>query len=114
MAIALQGCTVVQHIESIWPRDHDPVFVNQWVLTQLALNDVNCEAKPTGWSRVRDTSEHMMLLAEFRSDPQKDNIKGLFDHSVKMSGDVSSAFCKLGIKTAQARLNAVKDAWEDR
>jgi hypothetical protein len=115
LAVVLSGCAVVDRVREVWPRAHDPVMVELWVNTNIALSRVNCDTVPTGWTVVADSSQRLAQYTEFRRDPQSKNMQGLYDHSAKMAEPtVKPAFCKLGIKTAEQRLAAAKSAWAGR
>jgi hypothetical protein len=107
----LSGCSQIQ---KYWPRDHDPVLVDRWVTTSILVENVDCAVPEGAWSAVVPASQHLWRLAEFRADPQTDNLKGLYDHAVKTNQSKNKTFCELGKKTAQARLTAAKTAWEGR
>ena len=110
-AVLLSGCST---IEKYWPRAHDPVLVDAWVSTYMAVDSVRCSDANTGWVKVKEPSQRLYLLADFRKDPQTDNLRGLRDHVEKMSQGGSVVFCQIGVKTAQARLAVAKTAWEGR
>ena len=110
----LTGCAIVQSVKAVWPRDHDPVMVQYWVDTKVALNRVDCAATPTGWADVVVPAKKLAIYTDFRADPQTDNIKGLALHADKMAQGGSTMFCKLGIQTANDRLNIARKAWEGR
>jgi hypothetical protein len=61
-----------------------------------------------------EPTEHLAQLAEFRRDPQAQNLRGLAAHTVKMSEGGSKMFCELGKKTAAQRLAVARTAWEGR
>ena len=110
-AVLLSGCST---ISNLWPRAHDPVLVDRWVSVNIAVDAVNCDEKPTGWANVVTPADHLYQLAEFRSDPQSENLKGLWLHTQRMAQGGSRVFCELGKKTAKARLAAARSAWEGR
>jgi len=115
LAATVSGCAVIDRVREVWPRAHDPVMVELWVDTRIALGRVNCDGKDTGWARVADHSQRLADYTEFRRDPQSKNMRGLYEHAQKMSEPATKpAFCKLGIKTAEARLAAARSAWEGR
>jgi hypothetical protein len=111
LVLALSGCSTVQ---KLWPRAHDPVLVDRWVSTEIAVANVDC-ATPTGaWTQAQAAAQHLYALAEFRSDPQADNLKGLWLHTQKMNTTTNKTFCEIGKKTAQSRLAAAQTAWAGR
>lgn len=110
-ALALSGCSTIQ---KYWPRAHDPVLVDAWVSVYMAVDAVRCSDANTGWAAAREPSQRLYLLADFRKDPQADNLRGLRDHVARMSQGGSVVFCQIGVKTAQSRLAAARSAWEGR
>lgn len=98
----------------MWPRAHDPVLVDRWVSANIAIGQVDCSASPTGWLNTIQPTEHLAQLAEFRRDPQAENLRGLARHSQRMSQGGSKVFCELGKKTAEQRLAVARTAWEGR
>jgi hypothetical protein len=110
-AVILSGCSTVQ---KYWPRAHDPVLVDRWVTVDIAVANVDCTTPTGAWAQVIPASQHLYVLAEFRSDPQSENLKGLWAHSQKMNATANKTFCELGKKTAQGRLAAARSAWQGR
>ena len=108
----LSGCAVVAVAKKYWPRDHDPVMFDKLITVHVDISNVDCEKQD--WSKPLDSSNHLFLYTDWRNDPQKENIKGLHDHVVKMNKGGSKVFCELGKKTALQRINAAKTAWEGR
>ena len=108
----VSGCSVVAIAKKYWPRDHDPVMFSKLVTVHVDISSVDCE-KPD-WSRSMATSNELFLYSEWRSDPQKENLKGLHDHVIRMNKGGSKTFCELGKKTALQRIDAAKTAWEGR
>lgn len=113
-AVSLSGCAAIQNLKDVLPRDHDPVMVAQWVDVKVALDAVDCDRKPTGWTEVLAPARKLAIYTDFRQDPQRDNIKGLAIHAEKMSQGGSPMFCKLGKQTANDRLAVARKAWEGR
>ena len=107
--LTLTGCSTIQ---KYWPRDHDPVAFGQLVDVSLALDTVDC--KNPNWIYVVNTSARIAKNAQWRDDPQADNLMGLHNHATKMNQGGSETFCELGKKTAQQRIDAVKSAWSGR
>ena len=110
--VSLSGCGTVDTVKKYWPRNHDPVMFDKLVTLNIEIDKVDCE-KPD-WSRSMATSNELFLYSEWRSDPQKENLKGLHDHVVRMNKGGSKTFCELGKKTALQRIDAAKTAWEGR
>lgn len=107
----MTGCST---IKKYWPRAHDPVLVEHWVEVSLAVDNVSCAAEKTGWSEVVLPARKLWMLADFREDPQSENLHGLLEHAKKMSKGGSLMFCEIGKNTAQQRLKAARSAWEGR
>jgi hypothetical protein len=107
--IGLTGCSTIQ---KYWPRDHDPVAFQQLVNIDIAVEQINCEHPD--WALAVQTTQQLAKNAEWREDPQAENLKGLHQHVVKMSGNSNKTFCEFGKQTAQQRINAVRSAWAGR
>ena len=103
--VSLTGC-------SLLPRDHDPVMFNNLVTVDIQVDSVNCDSP--NWKPVISTSQQLTRAAEWRNDPQADNLAGLQRHAERMSVGGSKTFCELGKKTAKARILATRTAWEGR
>jgi hypothetical protein len=112
--MALAGCSTIDRVRQMWPRAHDPVLVDRWVSANISVTAVDCAQSPTGWLNTVQPTEHLAQLAEFRNDPQAQNMRGLAKHSQRMSEGGSKMFCELGKKTAEQRLAAARSAWEGR
>lgn len=111
LAVAITGCA---NITKLWPRAHDPVLVDRWVSAEVAVTNVDCAAPTGAWLQAQTAAQHLYLLADFRKDPQADNLKGLWLHTQKMNTTTNRMFCEIGKRTAQARLAAARSAWEGR
>ena len=107
--VLLTGCST---IKEYWPRDHDGAMFKQLVVVQSDIDAVNCD-KPD-WSKAIDNSKILSLYTEWREDPQRINMKGLYEHTVKMSKSENKVFCELGKKTASGRIDAARKAWGGR
>ena len=107
--LVLSGCST---IKEYWPRDHDSSMFKQLVVVKTQIDDVDCE-KPD-WSKAMTESRILALYTEWRGDPQRTNIKGLYEHTMKMNKGGSKVFCELGKKTANGRIDAARKAWEGR
>lgn len=112
LSFAISGCAAVDTVKKYWPRDHDPVMFNKLVELSVKIEKINCDQPD--WSQAVQIAETLDRYAEWRKDPQKDNIKGLYKHTQKMSAGGSKTFCELGKKTADQRIQAAKTAWEGR
>lgn len=105
LLLALTGC-------SLLPRAHDPVMFNQLVKVSIDIESVDCN--DPDWSQALSETKQLARYAQWRSDPQSDNLSGLERHVARMTVGSSVAFCELGKKTATARIQAVKTSWENR
>jgi hypothetical protein len=109
---ALAGCSTINDIKKYWPKAHDPVMFNQLVAADLAIENQNCES-PT-WKDVAPITAQLARYAEWRDDPQAENLKGLNAHVERMAKGGSKMFCEIGKKTGRQRIEAAKTAWEGR
>jgi uncharacterized protein YceK len=107
--VALTGCS---SIKKYWPRSHDPVLFDHLVAVDIAVEQVDCDK--ADWNKVRAAALHLNRYAEWRQDPQAENLKGLSAHADRMAKGGSKAFCEIGKKTGRARIEAAKSAWEGR
>ena len=112
LALSLNGCTAIYTVQKYWPRKHDPVMFDHLVTLSIAVEKIDCD-KPD-WSQIVEVSNHLSRYAQWRGDPQADNLKGLLNHAERMSHGGSKTFCTLGKKTATQRIEAAKSAWEGR
>ena len=103
--VALSGC-------SLLPRDHDPVMFDRLVVLDIEIKQINCEA--ADWSSAVSNSQVLAQAAEWRGDPQADNLDGLHKHTIRMSQGGSVTFCELGKRTAASRIDAARVAWQGR
>lgn len=110
--LLLAGCSSIDTVKKYWPRDHDPVMFNKLVQIQIDIKNVDCDNQ--NWTESLKKTEELSVYTEWRGDPQKDNIKGLFEHVKRMNQGGSKVFCELGKKTSQQRIEATKNAWKGR
>lgn len=112
LAVTLSGCAAVDTVKKYWPRSHDPVMFDHLIAVDIAIEQVDCE-KPS-WEKANGAALHLSRYAEWRKDPQLENLKGLLAHTERMSKGGSKTFCEIGKKTGRARVEAAKSAWEGR
>ena len=112
LCATLSGCATVDTVKKYWPRKHDPVMFDHLVTLSISVEQINCEQPD--WSHVVEVSNHLSRYAQWRGDPQADNLKGLLNHAERMSHGGSPRFCELGKKTAVQRIEAARSAWEGR
>ena len=112
ISVILSGCTAIAVVQKYWPKKHDPVMFDRLVSLSLQVESIDCE-KPD-WLFVRQSAEHLSRYAQWRGDPQLENLKGLEAHTKRMEKGGSKMFCELGKKTSLQRIDAAKSAWEGR
>lgn len=110
--LIISGCSTIDSVKKYWPRDHDPALFDKLVQVDVEIRHIDCE-KPD-WSQVLRKTEELSTYSEWRDDPQKENMKGLFDHVQRMNQGGSKVFCELGKKTSHKRIEAAKSAWRGR
>ncbi len=108
----LSACATIDTVKKYWPRKHDPVMFDHLVTLSISIEQINCDNPD--WSHIVEVSNHLSRYAQWRGDPQADNLKGLLNHAERMSHGGSKTFCTLGKKTATQRIEATKSAWEGR
>lgn len=111
-ALALTGCAAVDTVKKYWPRDHDPVMFDYLVTLSVEIDNIDC-ANPD-WSAAIKTADHLTRYAEWRGDPQYDNIRGFATHVRHMSRGGSRTFCELGKTAAEQRIDVARRIWGDR
>lgn len=111
-AILLSGCSSIQAVKEYWPRDHDPVMFDHLIRIEFNIGEIDCTHPD--WKAASNEAALLAKYTEYREDPQRKNIKGLYDHTIKMSKGGSKMFCELGKKTAQGRIDAARNAWKGR
>lgn len=110
--LLISGCAVVDTVKQYWPRDHDPAMFTQLVDLSIAIELMDCAAPQ--WALTQLAGERLARYAEWRHDPQADNLRGLQKHLKRMEAGGSKTFCEIGKRTAQQRIDAAKAAWEKR
>ena len=103
--VVISGC-------SLLPRSHDPVMFDRLVVIDIEVKQVNCNAPD--WNPVVYNSQVLAQSAQWRNDPQADNLDGLHKHVIRMNQGGSVTFCELGKRTAAGRIDAAKTAWRGR
>lgn len=112
MATVLSGCAVTDTVKKYWPRAHDPVLFDHLVALSVGVETQNCESP--AWNNIAPRAEQLAKYAEWRRDPQAENLRGLQKHIDRMSQGGSKGFCELGKKTARQRIEAARTALEGR
>lgn len=105
LSVIISGC-------SLLPRSHDPVMLNQLVVISIQIEAVDCN-KPD-WTSTLATTKQLARYADWRQDPQAENLTGLQRHVERIAISTNTTFCELGKKTANGRILAAKTAWEAR
>jgi hypothetical protein len=85
---------------------------NQLVVVDIEVAKVNCDSPD--WRPALSASVQLSRYAEWRDDPQSDNLSGLEKHLERMNKGGSKAFCEIGKKTATGRITSAKTAWRGR
>jgi len=112
MATALSGCTVVTLATKFWPKSHDPEMFGRLVNLDIQLEQVDCET--SNWSGAMAAAEQVARYAEWRGDPQAENLRALHKHLEKLSQGGSPEFCELGKRLARQRVETTTKAWKGR
>jgi hypothetical protein len=110
--ISLSGCAAVDTVKKYWPRDHDPVMFDNLVALSIEIERIDCDK--ADWIRAISMSKQLSRYTEWRADPQAENLKGLANHTERMSKSLNPRFCELGKKTAAQRIEAARTAWGKR
>lgn len=108
----LTGCGIVERIQDLIPRDHDPVLVSGYINLQVSLDDVSCDNKKTILVS-KQYANWLNQYAEFRSDPQRISTKGILDNLSK-AYDSNDIMCNHWINLTKSRMDIIKEAWSGR
>lgn len=109
----LMGCST---IAEYWPTPHDPALAQGWTTVQQNLLRVKCDDKSdiSGWLALTDSTQHLRIYAEFRSDNQVKTAQGLDDGVRKAYDTKNATVCNHNLKLAQTRLDILKKVWGTR
>lgn len=108
----LSGCGTLDTVRKYWPRSHDPVMFKQLVDLDISIEKQKCS--DAAWQSLILDAERLARYAEWRRDPQAENLRGLEKHIEKLSSSSSPAFCEIGKNLARQRIAATRRAWELR
>jgi len=103
--VVMSGCGLL-------PRDHDPVMFDRLVVVDIDIKEIDCNEP--NWEPVLRNSQILAQAAEWRRDPQAENLDGLHKHVIRMNQGGSFTFCELGKRTAAQRIDAARTAWRGR
>lgn len=112
LLVLLTGCTALDKVKQIWPRDHDPALVSGLITLSVKLDAVNCKAK-TGIEEAKNDADWLNRYTEFRNDPQKVSTKGILDNLVKAK-DANEAACNRWLNLSKTRIKIIQQAWSGR
>lgn len=108
----LSGCSSLDTVRQYWPRAHDPVMFRQLVDLDIAVEQQNCQDPM--WAQLVLDSERLARYAEWRSDPQAANLRGLRNHLERLNQGGSRSYCEIGRNLARQRIQIARNAWKGR
>lgn len=90
---------------------HDPVLVDHYVKTAIAVEDSSCEVKGSIKGAVV-SARFMAKYAEFRNDPQQESAKAVLINLQK--AETSDGACGRWMDLTKQRLQVLGKAWSTR
>lgn len=108
----LAGCSTVDKVKQMWPRDHDSALVSSHVTLGLKLDAINCKDK-SGIEEAQKEAVWLSRYTEFRNDPQKVSTKGIVDNLAKAK-EGNEAACNRWINLSKTRMKIIQEAWSGR
>ena len=124
--IAILGLTLLVGCSSFYPPKHDTALFHDMIQIDIMIEDVDCTPDQAtkefyqaryDWGAIKNKLRVLVRYAEWRDDPQLQNIEGMYNNANKLSqhGEIKSGtFCELSKKVARERINSLKKAWEGR
>lgn len=110
--IILPGCTTVDKIKRMWPRDHDPASATSLINLDIKLDAINCKEK-TGIEEAKKEADWLNRYAEFRDETQKISTKGILNNLEKASVS-NEATCNRWLNLSKTRIKIIQQAWGSR
>jgi len=111
----LAGCS------TFLPPKHDNIIFFEMVKIDIMMEGIPCPENMIPywlpWAVIAEDLQILVRYADWRHDPQLDNIIGMYNNAKKLSvPDVikTRAFCELSKKVARERIGALRHAWEGR
>ena len=112
MVFGLSGCAALIGLKTIWPKNHDPALVSNYVQLSISLEKVDCNKKETFNQAIID-ADWLNRYAEFRNDSQKVSTKAIHDN-LKKASESGEVACKRWVNLSNISMKTIKDSWGGR
>ena len=110
----LTGCSTITNLTKYIPKKYDPVMGGLLVDLKMDVDDLSCiNSTDQTWASVQREARRLKEYAEFRRDPQVDNIAAAEKNLTSAKGK-SQTLCENYVKIAKTRLKIVNQAWSTR
>ena len=113
LMMLLTGCTAISSVRHALPREHDPALAYGFVTTKIEVSKLDCKDK-SKWERTIDGAIWLNSYAEFREDPQLENVKALVSDLNKANQAKTETSCKLWLDLANERIVVLNKVWGQR
>lgn len=110
--LAIFMLTSCSSIQKIWPKSNDPVMFDQLVTIDTAIEQQNCDNP--NWNETLVMVTHLAKYANWKDDPQEDNLIGLQELVDKLNQSTNKTFCRYGQNIARQRIEVIRSAWGGR
>lgn len=108
----LSGCSTVDKVKEMWPRQHDPVLVGNYIDLERYLDNVSCKSKES-FDPAIIKADWLNRYAQFRKEPQRVSIKAIFDNLEKAK-KAPELVCERWVTLSKTRMKIIKDTWSGR
>ena len=110
--VLLTGCSTVEKVKEIWPRDHDPAMVSAYIDLEKHLEDVSCKSKES-IDPAMSKADWLNRYAEFRKDPQRISTKAILENLEKAK-KAPELVCDRWVSLSKTRMKTIKESWSGR
>lgn len=110
--VVLSGCSTVDKVKEMWPRDHDPALVSNYVDLEKNLETVSCKTKEN-FDPAIQKADWLNRYAEFRKDPQRISTKAILENLEKAK-KAPELVCDRWVTLSKTRMKIIKESWSGR
>jgi hypothetical protein len=110
----LSGCSTFSDAMKLFPKPYDPVMGKMYIELKMEVNELSCkEQYHIIWDKVEYDANILAEYANFRNDPQAENIEAV-GKNIKTALGKNQLICESFLKVAKTRLEIVNEAWSVR
>lgn len=110
--LSLAGCSTLNQVKELWPRDHDPSLVSGYVDLQQKLHLVSCDDKATV-NTALEKADWLNKYSFFRNDPQKVTTNTIVVNLNKAAASEKAA-CVRWINLVNINMKTLQQSWGSR